>query len=70
MQLSNKFQELVLTQLESFGCFMGVKHLVVYIASAKKGEKASFELLGQWPQNERSLKPIADDPELKSNTPN
>ena len=70
MQLSNKFKELVLTQLESFGCFMGVRHLVVYIASAKKGEKASFELLGQWPQNERSLKPIADDPELKVSSPN
>lgn len=70
MQLSNEFEELVLTQLESFGCFMGVKHLVVYIASAKKGEKASFELLGQWPQNERSLKPIADDPELKVSSPN
>ena len=70
MQLSNKFQELVVTQLESFGCFMGVKHLVVYIASAKKGQKASFELLGQWPNNERSLKPIADDPELKVASPN
>jgi len=70
MQLSNKFEELVLTQLESFGCFMGVKHLVVYIASAKKGEKASFEILGQWPQNQRSLKPIADDPELKVSSPN
>jgi len=70
MQLSNEFEELVLTQLESFGCFMGVKHLVVYFASAKKGEKASFEILGQWPQNERSLKPIADDPELKVSSPN
>jgi len=70
MQLSNKFEELVLSQLESFGCFMGVKHLVVYIASAKKGEKASFELLAQWPQNIRSLKPIADDPELKVSSPN
>ncbi len=70
MQLSNKFEEFIVTQLESFGCFMGVKHLVVYIASAKKGEKASFELLGQWPQNERSLKPIADDPELKVSSPN
>jgi len=70
MQLSKKFEELVLAQLESFGCFMGVKHLVVYIASAEKGEKASFELLGQWPQNERSLKPIADDPELKVSSPN
>ena len=70
MQLSNKFEELVLTQLESFGCFMGVEQLVVYLASAKKGEKASFELLGQWPQNERSLKPIADDPELKVSSPN
>ncbi len=70
MQLSNKFEELIVTQLESFGCFMGVKQLVVYIASAKKGEKASFELLGQWPQNERSLKPIADDPELKVSSPN
>ena len=70
MQLSNKFEELVLTQLESFGCFMGVKHLVVYLASAKKGEKAGFELLGQWPQNDRFLKPIADDPELKVSSPN
>ncbi len=70
MQLSNKFEELVLTQLESFGCFMGVEQLVVYLASAKKGEKAGFELLGQWPQNDRSLKPIADDPELKVSSPN
>ena len=69
MQLSNKFEELVVTQLESFGCLMGVKQLVVYIASAKKGQKASFELLGQWPKNERSLKPIADDPELKVAAP-
>jgi len=70
MQLSNKFEELVLTQLESFGCFMGVEQLVVYLASAKKGEKAGFELLGQWPKNGRFLKPIADDPELKVSAPN
>ena len=70
MQLSNKFEELILTQLESFGCSMGVKHLVVYLASAKKGEKAGFELLSQWPKNDRSLKPIADDPELKVSSPN
>jgi len=69
MQLSNKFEELVLTQLESFGCFMGVEQLVVYLASAKKGDKAGFELLGQWPNNERSLKPISDDPELKVSSP-
>jgi len=69
MQFSNKFEELVLTQLESFGCFMGVRHLVVYLASAKKGEKAGFELLGQWPENERSLNPIEDDPELKVSSP-
>jgi len=70
MQLSNKFEELVLTQLESFGCSMGVEQLVVYLASVKKGEKAGFELLSQWPQNDRSLKPIADDPELKVSSPN
>ncbi len=70
MKLSNKFEELILTQLESFGCFMGVKHLVVYLVSAKKGEKASFELLEQWPKNHRSLKPITDDPELKVSSPN
>ena len=70
MQLSNKFEELVLTQLESFGCFMGVEQLVVYLASAKEGQKAGFELLGQWPQNDRSLKPIEDDPELKVSSPN
>ena len=70
MNLSNKFEELVLAQLESFGCFMGVEQLVVYLASAKRGEKAGFELLGQWPQNDRTLKPIADDPELKVSSPN
>jgi len=70
MRLSNKFEELVLNQLESFGCFMGVEQLVVYIASVKNGEKAGFELLSQWPQNDRSLKPIADDPELKVSSPN
>ena len=70
MKLSNQFEDLVLTQLESFGCFMGVEQLVVYLASAEKGEKAGFELLGQWPQNDRSLKPIADDPELKVSSPN
>ena len=70
MKLSNHFEELVLAQLESFGCFMGVKHLVVYIASAKKGDKAGFELLMQWPLNDRSLKPISDDPELKVSSPN
>jgi len=70
MQISNEFEELVLTQLESFGCFMGVEQLVVYIASASKGEKAGFQLLSQWPQNDRFLKPIADDPELKVSSPN
>ena len=70
MKLSNEFEELVLNQLESFGCSMGVKHLVVYLASAEKGEKAGFELLGQWPNNDRSLKPITDDPELKVSSPN
>ena len=69
MQFSNKFEKLVLTQLESFGCFMGVKQLIVYLVSADKGEKAGFVLLGQWPENERSLKPIADDPELKVSCP-
>ena len=70
MKLSNHFEELVLAQLESFGCFMGVKHLVVYLASAKNGAKAGFELLMQWPENDRSLKPISDDPELKVSSPN
>ena len=70
MKLSNEFEDLVLTQLESFGCTLGVKHLVVYLASANKGEKAGFELLGQWPKKDRSLKPITDDPELKVSAPN
>ena len=65
MKSSIKFEDLVLKQLESFGCFMGVRHLVVYLASAKEGANAGFELIGQWPQIDRSLLPIDDDPELK-----
>ena len=65
MKPSIKFEDLVLKQLESFGCFMGVRHLVVYLASAKEGVNAGFELIGQWPQIDRSLLPIDDDPELK-----
>jgi len=65
MKLSLKFEDLVLKQLECFGCFMGVRHLVVYLASAKEGANAGFELIGQWPQIDRSLLPIDDDPELK-----
>ena len=55
MNLSKKFEELILKQLESFGCSMGVTHLVMYLASARQGSKASFEMIGQWPQIERLL---------------
>ena len=65
MKPSIKFEDLVLKQLESFGCFMGVRHLVVYLASAKEGANAEFELIGQWPQIDRSLLPIDDDPDIK-----
>jgi len=65
MKPSIAFEDLVLKQLESFGCFMGVRHLVVYLASAKHGSNAGFELIGQWPQIDKSLLPIDDDPELK-----
>ena len=52
MNLSKKFEELILKQLESFGCSMGVTNLVMYLASAKKG---TFEMIGQWPQIDRLL---------------
>ena len=65
MNLSKKFEELILKQLESFGCSMGVTNLVMYLASAKQGTKASFELIGQWPQIDRILTSIEDDPSLK-----
>ena len=55
MNVSKKFEELVIKQLESFGCSMGVTHLVIYLASAKQGTKASFEMIGQWPQIDRLL---------------
>ncbi len=70
MKLSVQFQDLILKQLESFGCFMGIKHLIVYFASAKEDSKAGFELISQWPQLERSLLPVDDDPELKVSSPN
>ena len=58
MNLSKKFEELILKQLESFGCSMGVTNLVMYLASAKQGTKASFEMVGQWPQIDRLLTSI------------
>ena len=64
MNLSKKFEELINKQLESFGCSMGVTNLVMYLASAKQGTKASFEMIGQWPQIERLLNSIEDDPSL------
>ncbi len=70
MNLSKKFEELILKQLESFGCSMGVTNLVMYLASAKQGTKASFEMIGQWPQNDRLLTSIEDDPSLKVSSPN
>ncbi len=70
MNLSKKFEELILKQLESFGCSMGVTHLVMYLASAKQGSKATFEMIGQWPQIDRILISIEDDPSLKVSSPN
>ncbi|MCQ9203929.1 MAG: HAMP domain-containing histidine kinase [Prochlorococcus marinus CUG1436] len=70
MNLSKKFEELILKQLESFGCSMGVTNLVMYLASAKQGTKASFEMIGQWPQIDRLLTSIEDDPSLKVSSPN
>ena len=70
MNLSKKFEELISKQLESFGCSMGVTNLVMYLASAKQGTKASFEMIGQWPQIDRLLTSIEDDPSLKVSSPN
>ncbi len=70
MKISQKFEDLTMKQLESFGCYMGVTHLVMYIASAKEGSKATFEMISQWPQVDRLLVSIDDDPTLKVSSPN
>ena len=70
MKISKKFEDLILKQLESFGCSMGVTHLVIYLASADKQSKATFEVIGQWPKVNRILKSIDDDPSLKVSSPN
>jgi len=70
MNQSKRFEELIMRQLESFGCSMGVTHLVMYLASAKQGTKATFEMIGQWPQIDRLLISIEDDPSLKVSSPN
>ena len=70
MKISQKFEDLTLKQLESFGCSMGVTHLVLYLASAKVGTKATFEMIAQWPQVDRLLVSIDDDPTLKVSSPN
>ncbi len=70
MNISKKFEELIIKQLESFGCSMGVTNLVIYLASAKQGAKASFEMIGQWPEIDRLLTSIEEDPSLKVSSPN
>ena len=70
MKISPKFEDLILKQLESFGCSMGVNHLILYLASAKEGSKATFEMIGQWPKIDRFLISIDDDPTLKVSSPN
>ena len=70
MDISKKFEDLTLKQLESFGCSMGVTHLVLYLASAKEGSKATFEMIAQWPQVDKFLVSIDDDPKLKVSSPN
>ena len=70
MKISQKFEDLTLKQLESFGCSMGVTNLVLYLASAKNGSKATFEMIAQWPHVERLLVSIDDDPSLKVSSPN
>ena len=70
MKISHEFEDLTLKQLESFGCSMGVTHLVLYIASAKEGSKAVFEMIAQWPKVDRFLVSIDNDPTLKVSSPN
>ncbi|ABM71511.1 two-component sensor histidine kinase [Prochlorococcus marinus str. MIT 9515] len=70
MKISQKFEDLTLKQLESFGCLMGVTQLVLYIASAKEGSKATFEMIAQWPKVDKLLVSIDDDPTLKVSSPN
>ena len=70
MEISQEFEDLASKQLESFGCSMGVTHLVIYLASAKEGSKAIFEMIAQWPQVDRLLVSIEDDPTLKVSSPN
>ena len=70
MKIYQKFEDLTLKQLECFGCSMGVTNLVLYIASAKEGSKATFEIISQWPQVDRLLMSIDDDPTLKVSSPN
>ena len=70
MKIYQKFEDLTLKQLECFGCSMGVTNLVLYIASAKEGSKATFEIISQWPQVDRFLMSIDDDPTLKVSSPN
>ncbi len=69
MKISQKFEKLILKQLESFGCSMGVTQLVLYLAAAKDGSKATFEMIGQWPKVDRVLSSIDDDPILKVSEP-
>ena len=69
MKISKKFENLISKQLESFDCSMGVTHLVLYLAVAKHGSKATFEMIGQWPKVDRILKSIDDDPTLKISEP-
>ncbi len=69
MKISQKFEDLIIKQLESFGCSMGVTNLVIYLATPRRGSKASFEMIGQWPHGDKLLKSIEDDPNIRVSEP-
>ncbi len=70
MRISERFLNLVRQQLNSFESDFGVEHLVVYIAQSSEGDSPSLEVVGQWPEAKKVLKPLEADTELRAPSPN
>ncbi len=69
MNISDRFLELLAKQLSSFENETEIEQIVVYIAKTKEGSAPSLEVVGQWPDTIKVLKPLELDRDLRAPSP-
>ena len=65
MHLSERFLKLVQQQMAIYQDDHELCQLVVYVAHSSKGNTPSLEAIGQWPESNKVLQPVEDDPDLR-----